>query len=161
MLIMRYFNIYAIVLPMFFMVCVNVHAQESSNFYGKAFKMPAKIGVTAEVYGKLTPKDTVRTQLTGIIKEVCQAKGCWMKVTLDTNDEVFVKFKDYGFFVPTDVANSNVVMDGVAFLEEVSVEERRHYAKDRGDSPEEIAKINTPKKTLRFEAEGVLIKEKD
>ena len=156
---MRFFNIYATVLPMFFVVMTNAQQQESSGFYGEQFDLSQKTNMTSEVYGKITSKDTVQTQLTGIIKEVCQAKGCWMKVRLDTNDEVFVKFKDYGFFVPTDVANKNVVMNGVAFLEDISVEEQQHYAKDRGDSPEEIAKINTPKKTLRFEADGVLIKD--
>ena len=154
---MRFFNIYATVLPMFFMVVSHAQQQETARFFGEKFDKQQKYTMTSEVYGKIASKDTVQTQLTGVIKEVCQAKGCWMKVTLDTNDEVFVKFKDYGFFVPTDSADKIVVMNGIAFTEEISVEEQRHYAQDRGDSPEEIAKIVAPKRTLRFEAEGVLI----
>nr|WP_299343615.1 DUF4920 domain-containing protein [Allomuricauda sp.] len=156
---MKVFNTFAIVLPMFFVMLGNAQKQESMSFYGEEFKMNKEYAMASEVYGKIASNDTIKTQLTGVIKEVCQAKGCWMKVKLDSNDEVFVKFKDYGFFVPTNSADKNVVLNGVAFLEEVSIEEQRHYAKDRGDSPEEIAKINTPKKTLRFEADGVLIQD--
>jgi hypothetical protein len=79
-----------------------------------------------------------------------------MKVNL-SGDEVFVKFKDYGFFVPLDAAGKEVVMNGKAFVEELSVDEQKHYAMDKGASKEEIEKITSPKKTLRFEADGVLI----
>ncbi|TAI49447.1 DUF4920 domain-containing protein [Flagellimonas allohymeniacidonis] len=156
---MKVFNIFAIVLPMFFVVLGNAQKQSSTGFYGEEFKMNQGHDMASEVYGKMVLNDTIKTQLTGTIKEVCQVKGCWMKVELETNDEVFVKFKDYGFFVPTNSANKKVVLNGVAFLEEVSIEDQQHYAKDRGDSQEEIAKINTPKKTLRFEADGVLIRD--
>ena len=101
--------------------------------------------------------DTIQTQLKGKIKEVCQAKGCWMKVALDNNEEVFVRFKDYGFFVPTDSSDKDVIINGVIFTTEMSIEDQKHYAKDSGASPDEIAKIVAPKKQLRFEADGVLI----
>lgn len=142
---------------MFFMVLSQAQQQEPARFFGEKFDIQQKYTMTSEVYGKIASKDTVQTQLKGVIKEVCQAKGCWMKVTLDTNDEVFVKFKDYAFFVPTDSADKIVVMNGIAFTEEISVEEQQHFAKDRGDSTAEIAKIIAPKRTLRFEADGVLI----
>ena len=37
--------------------------------------------------------------ISGEIIDVCPKKGCWMNVKVDS-DTVFVKFKDYGFFVP-------------------------------------------------------------
>ena len=110
-----------------------------------------------KVYENLNAPDTTTTQLTGRITEVCQAKGCWMKVDLENGKQVFVKFKDYGFFVPLDSADKDVVMNGKAFVEEMSVEEQRHYAEDEGATKEAIAKITKPKKTLRFVADGVLI----
>ena len=70
---------------------------------------------------------------------------------------MFVRFKDYGFFVPKDAAGKKVVMNGAAFLEEMSVEDQKHYAEDEGASEEELAQITAPKRTLRFEADGVLI----
>jgi len=72
-----------------------------------------------------------------------------------------VKFKDYGFFVPKDIDGEEVIINGKAFVNEVSVEEQRHYAKDAGQSEEEIAAITKPKKTYSFEADGVLLKQKN
>jgi hypothetical protein len=76
---------------------------------------------------------------------------------LGEEKEVMVKFKDYGFFVPTD-ATGEVIVNGKAFVKETSVDELQHYAEDAGKSPEEIAKITEPKKTLSFLADGVLLK---
>jgi hypothetical protein len=70
-----------------------------------------------------------------------------------------VKFKDYGFFMPKDIAGKEVIVNGKAFIEAMSVDEQRHYAEDGGESAEAIAAITEQKKTLRFEADGVLLKE--
>lgn len=113
----------------------------------------------AEKYENLSSKDTLVTKFHGTVNEVCQAKGCWMKLKLDGGVEAMVKFKDYGFFMPKDIAGKEVIVNGKAFIEEMSVDEQRHYAKDGGESDEAIALITEPKKTFRFEADGVLIKE--
>ena len=92
----------------------------------------------------------------GKIVDVCAKKGCWM--TLDMGEEtVMVRFKDYGFFVPTD-ASGEVVINGKAFVNEISVDDLKHYAEDAGKSAEEIAKITEPEITMSFEADGVLLK---
>lgn len=41
----------------------------------------------------------------------------------------------------------------------MSIEDQRHYAEDGGKSKEEIAAITEVKRTLAFEADGVLIPE--
>lgn len=113
----------------------------------------------AKAYGKMQPKDTLNSKFTGKVLEVCQSKGCWMRVALNDNgDEAMVKFKDYGFFVPKDIAGKEVVLNGKAFIEQMSVDEQQHYAEDAGKSKEEIAQITEPKKTYRFLADGVLVK---
>ena len=138
------------------MVSLSAQESQNGNFYGKEFEIQSDKG-TSSIQTDLKDKDVVATQLKGKIKEVCQMKGCWMNVILDNQEEVFVRFKDYGFFVPMDSADKDVILNGVVFLEEISVEDQKHYAKDRGDSPDEIAKITKPKRQLRFEADGVLI----
>jgi hypothetical protein len=82
-----------------------------------------------------------------------------MKVDLENGEQVMVKFKDYGFFMPKDIAGKEVVLNGKAYVNEVPVDEQRHYAEDAGQSAEEIAKITEPKKTFSFVADGVLLKE--
>ena len=109
-----------------------------------------------EKYKNLKPGDTVAVKFTSEVKEVCQNKGCWMKMDMG-EQEAMVKFKDYGFFMPKDLAGEEVIVSGKAFVEEMSVDERRHYAEDAGKSPEEIAAITEPKRTLSFVSNGVLI----
>ncbi|MGB5497693.1 MAG: DUF4920 domain-containing protein [Maribacter sp.] len=112
-----------------------------------------------KMYNDMAVADTLQTKFTAVVKEVCQAKGCWMKVALDGGAEAMVKFKDYGFFVPKDMAGKEVIINGDAFVEEMNVADQRHYAEDGGKSEAEIAKITAPKKTFGFEADGVLLKE--
>ncbi|MBO0590083.1 DUF4920 domain-containing protein [Cellulophaga sp. E16_2] len=110
-------------------------------------------------YQNLGVADTISTKFSGTVLAVCQAKGCWMNVKLDNGSEAMVKFKDYGFFVPKDIAGKDVVINGLAFVEEMSVEEQKHYAEDGDESVAAIAAIVSPKKTFRFEADGVLVKQ--
>jgi len=68
-----------------------------------------------------------------------------------------VKFKDYGFFVPKDIAGQEVIMEGKAYREVTAVDELRHLAQDAGKPQEEIEKITEPKVELKFMASGVLL----
>ena len=77
---------------------------------------------------------------------------------LEGEDSSFVRFKDYGFFVPLNANNSLAIVNGKAFVDVVSVEELKHYAKDGGKSALEIAKITKPETTYAFTANGVYIK---
>lgn len=112
----------------------------------------------AETYHAMAIGDTISTKMVGTVDEVCQSKGCWMKLTLDKGDQVMVKFKDYGFFMPKDIAGQEVIISGKAYVNEVPVDELQHYAEDAGKTADEIAAITTPKKTFSFEADGVLLK---
>ena len=109
-------------------------------------------------YKTMKEGDTINSKMRGKINKVCSAKGCWMTLDMDGENEVMVKFKDYGFFMPLN-AEGEVVVNGKAFVKEVSVEELRHYAEDDGKSAEEIAAITEPKCTYSFEADGVLLKQ--
>lgn len=111
----------------------------------------------AEHYKTMKAGDSVNSKMIGKVNEVCQAKGCWMKLDLENGNQVMVKFKDYGFFMPKNIAGEEVIINGKAFVNEVPVEELRHYAEDAGKSAEEIAAITESKKTYSFEADGVLL----
>ena len=111
----------------------------------------------AQHYKTMKPGDSIDSKIIGKVNEVCQAKGCWMNVDLGDGNQVLVKFKDYGFFVPKDIAGKEIIMNGKAFIDEMPVDEQRHFAEDAGKTPEEIAAITEPKKTYSFEADGVLL----
>ena len=111
-------------------------------------------------YGKMKIGDTVDVKFTSTVNSVCQSKGCWMR--LDMGDkESFVKFKDYAFFMPKDIAGQEVIVEGKAFVEETSVEDLKHFAKDAGKSQVEIDAITEPELTYSFISSGVLIPEKE
>ena len=112
----------------------------------------------AEKYQVLKASDTIQVKFAATVAEVCQTKGCWMKLKLDNGEDAMVRFKDYGFFMPMDIAGKKVIVNGLAFVEEMSVEDQRHYAADAGKTTDEIVKITSPKRTYGFEADGVLLK---
>jgi hypothetical protein len=111
---------------------------------------------------QLAGKDTVEAKLAGKVSSVCQVKGCWMEMvgTDTTASPIFVKFKDYGFFMPKDLSGSEVVIRGKAYRSITTVEELKHYAEDEGLSQEEIDAITEPKEELKFMADGVVVTER-
>ncbi|MCL9805419.1 DUF4920 domain-containing protein [Flavobacterium amniphilum] len=109
-------------------------------------------------YKSLKKGDTITVKFKSVIKEVCKKKGCWMNMDLSDNLNSFVRFKDYGFFVPLNADGSEAIVSGKAYIDVVSVDELRHYAKDAKKSQDEINKITKPKVTYAFQATGVLIK---
>ncbi len=113
--------------------------------------------VMLKKFENLKEGDTIDVKFSSNINEVCKTKGCWMKLDLGTEKETMVRFTDYGFFVPLNSDKRDAIVEGRAFISEISIEELQHYAKDAGKSEEEIAQITAPKTTYGFEADGVLI----
>lgn len=108
-------------------------------------------------YAGLQPGDTLTTRFEGEVESVCQMKGCWMRLQLPGDETVMVRFKDYGFFVPKDIAGKRVLVEGKAFVSEVDEEERRHMAEDAGKPDSLITQITGSAMQKGFEATGVRI----
>lgn len=106
---------------------------------------------------KLTSSPTFTGKVKGTVVEVCQEKGCWMKLEQTDGSGIMIRFKDYKFFMPKNIVGKEVVLDGVAKITTTSVEMLKHYAEDGGKSKEEIAKITEPKKEIEFIASAVLV----
>lgn len=167
---MKAFNSLILFLGLFLIFNIDVAAQEtlkerSSEAAFQSFGMAIvsenaiPVQAMAEQYNLMKSGDTLNSKIMATVKEVCQAKGCWMTLNLEDGNEVMVKFKDYGFFMPKDIAGKEVIVNGKAFVEEMSVDEQKHFAEDAGQTEDEIAKITKPKKTYSFEADGVLVRE--
>ncbi|HQV35439.1 MAG TPA: DUF4920 domain-containing protein [Flavobacterium sp.] len=103
--------------------------------------------------------DTIELKFRSEIKDVCQKKGCWMNMNLSDDKNTFVRFKDYGFFMPFNAAGSEAIVNGKAFISVETVDELKHYAKDAGKSQVAIDSITEPKVSYSFLSNGVLIKE--
>lgn len=135
-------------------------AEASAHQFGEAITADGAVEY-ADLLQQLEGQDSVAVKVVGTVDAVCQAKGCWMNITTQSADDpmLFVKFKDYGFFVPKDIAGRRVVMQGYAYREVTPVDELRHLAEDAGKSQEEIDAITEPKEELKFMASGVLLLE--
>ncbi len=134
-------------------------AQNDYANFGEEITPDGAIECT-QVAQKLAGVDSVNTKVRGIIGSVCQMKGCWMNLSdvADDTINIFVQFKDYGFFVPKDAAGKEAILEGVVRLTTTSVDDLRHFAEDAGKSAEEIAAITEPKVEIKFMASGVLIR---
>ncbi|MEC8724431.1 MAG: DUF4920 domain-containing protein [Bacteroidota bacterium] len=126
------------------------------SLHGSSFEVDPVISTKDFSRLMTNGSDTVNMVIKGVIKEVCSKKGCWIRLPLTGEEDLMVRFKDYGFFVPTD-ASGEVIIKGQAFKTQISVADLRHYAQDAAATEAEIAAITEPKNAYCFIAEGVLI----
>ena len=132
-------------------------AASSSQPYGETISAEGALPAD-QLPQLLAGRDSVQVKLVGTVLESCQKKGCWMKVEVPGGHPIQVTFKDYGFFVPKGMHGETAVMEGVAYVDTVSVADLRHFAEDAGKTAAEIAAITTPEPTYTLVAKGVVIK---
>lgn len=151
-----------VVLAIGYLSCNNATQQETdsdSNIRGEAFEAN-DVQEFDTFMTAFEGQDTMEAIVTGKVESVCQKKGCWMNiVSTDGEKEMFVKFVDYGFFMPLDLTGKTVTMKGTAFREVTSVDELKHYAEDEGLPQAEIDAITEAKEEMKFLASGVIIGE--
>lgn len=143
----------------FLMSCGQNNATEEAvveGRYGDTTWVAENAISAATLVDSLTGKDSIFATVSGDIKAACQTKGCWMSMDAAGQDMI-VKFKDYGFFVPMNSAGYKATMQGWAYIDTLSVAQQQEYAKDAEKSEEEIAAITEPQVKLSFTANGVII----
>lgn len=109
-----------------------------------------------ELPAKLKEGKSTDLKVTGKVKEVCKAEGCWLKMETATGS-IMIKMKDHKFLVPLAMNGKTIVVDGTASLKETSVDMLKHYAEDAGKSKAEIDAIKEPKKEITVQAKGILV----
>ncbi len=131
-------------------------ATAAYDFYGAGTPVDGAVAVDAALANPAAYAGKT-VLLSGPIVGTCATKGCWMRLGSEQKN-VFVKFKDYGFFVPTGgVEGRDAVINGELKVVTQSVEELKHYYEDAG-KPDEAAKITEPRTVVTFMATGVAIK---
>ncbi len=128
-----------------------------NHYYGDTITEDGAVDVS-ELMGMMEGQDSIRVKIRGTVNSSCQKKGCWMRMDLGNEEELFVRFRDYEFFVPKNLNGEEAIAEGVAFVESFSVDHLKHLAEDAGKSEEEIAAITEPEVSVRFTADGVIIK---
>ncbi len=135
-----------------------VKPQSQLNYYGEKFSLVGLEDYSINKNNFLEELDDP-IMIQGEILSTCPKKGCWMRIRAE-EDTILVRFKDYGFFVPTQgVERKEVIINGDLSIDTLTVPQLRHYAEDAGKALKDINKINEPEITMSFLASGVIIKE--
>ncbi|KFF12249.1 DUF4920 domain-containing protein [Chryseobacterium soli] len=116
--------------------------------------------ISVEKLSKKLKKDNKKVEnvaIKGKVIDVCDKKGCWLTIQTEDDSQLFVKMKDYAFFVPTALKGKTVVLDGSAERKVTSVDEQKHYAEDAKKPQSEIDAITKPKEEIRFVANGIKV----
>lgn len=154
---MNKFFLFSCALTLAFTMVHNPASAQEVKSYGEAIKADGAISVE-QMLKQMGEKNELATKVEVEIRNSCTMKGCWMDVKLPNEEVMKVRFKDYGFFVPTKgLEGKRAVLQGTATKETTDVATLRHYAEDAGKSKEEIEKITEPENSLMFLADGVLI----
>ena len=132
-------------------------ASSAYEYFGDTITTDAAEATDA-IFAALADQDSVYMKVEGTVDAVCQKKGCWMTMPLGADDELFIRFADYGFFVPLNCQGRTAVMEGWAFKSVTTVVELKHYAEDEGLAQEEIDAITEPEEEYKFMADGVILK---
>lgn len=128
-----------------------VWAETKTSVFGENFQVEKPLAIS-EAVAKLDQKNPIFDgQLAGQVQKVCEKKGCWMILKSETQ-QVRITFKDYGFFVPTDLQLKSIVAKGRLEKKQLSLKEAKHYAKDAGLDPKAITESPTE---YHFVASGV------
>ena len=150
----KIFYLFFIIISLSFLV----KPQSQLNYYGEKFSLVGLKDYSINKNNYLEELDDP-ILIQGEILGTCPKRGCWMKIKA-AEDTILVRFKDYGFFVPTQgVERKDVIINGDLSIDTLTVPQLRHYAEDAGKALKDINKINEPEITISFLASGVIIKE--
>lgn len=137
---------------------VQMEQQANVAYYGDSINMEGAIPAN-QLVAMLENSDSIATKVEGKVNQSCKKKGCWMQMDMGDGKEMRVTFKDYGFFVPTDLDGETAIMEGYATVETTSIDDLRHYAVDGGMTEAEAkAKYTEPETNIAYVATGVIIK---
>lgn len=109
----------------------------------------------ADLVSNIKDYEGKTVRITARVVSTCKKKGCWMNVEMGSSGRIFVRFKDYKFFVPKEGAEGRLVtFEGIASEKVQTIEEAKHYLEDAGDF-EAAKKVTAPTRIPFVEATGV------
>lgn len=131
------------------------------DYFGDSSLIANEALTSAQVLEALESSDSVWVTFEAPIQAVCQTKGCWMEVSLDSNITGLVRFKDYAFFVPMDASGELARIAGSVQKKELSVEWLQEQARDANEPDSVVAAITKPEVRLTIMASGVALPQKE
>lgn len=111
------------------------------------------------IAGYFTDSDTIALTLSGSIAASCKHSGCWMDIDMVNGETIHVTFLDDEFSIPLDAAGKYATAKGTVIRKMIPVETLQNFARDEGQSEEDIALITEPAWAYKMIATGVVIEE--
>lgn len=95
-------------------------------------KKPVDIAALAKKPAKFAGK-TVR--LEGVVKDVCQGRGCWVEVEGPKGASFMARSLDHSILLPKDCKGRRIVVEGVVTAMKESPEEHSAHAGEATEEP--------------------------
>lgn len=147
----------------FGVLTMSTAAAQSQKSYGKPLTLTEKTPISAILKD---PKafNGKRVQVEGTIVEVCETRGCWIRIASDKEFEsIRFKVEDGVITFPLDARGKTAVAEGVVAVttltREQVIEQARMEAKERGTLAQfDPSKITGPETHIQINGEGARVK---
>lgn len=110
-----------------------VYVDESSETFGKRIDTAIPQTTLAQLMSDPSQHQDEPFRVNAQVAKVCQKKGCFFIAQAEEH-VVRIAFKDYGFFVPTDIAGKTVEISGILVAKHRSKEAAEHFNQDLASS---------------------------
>lgn len=136
---------------------------QSTKDYGKALTLKATTPISSIIKDPKTYNGK-RVLVEGLIVEVCETRGCWIRIASDKEFESLrFKVEDGVITFPMEAKGKTVLAEGVisikTFTREQAIEQAREAAKERGTLARfDPSKIKGPVTDIELTGEGARVK---
>ena len=117
-----------------FILAISVNAEgpfSPDQSFGDAIPESGAVKTLKQAIADVATTPGSPLKISGLITEVCQARGCWM-ILVDGDSHARIFFEDYGFFVPTETSMQRAVLYGTISEQVLTQKEAEHFAEDAG-----------------------------
>lgn len=131
-----------------------VATPEGDKHFGAPFALTEAKPLAALLAADPASANDAVVQVSGVIDQVCQKKGCWL-VVRDGDKTARITMMDHAFVVPVDSKGKQVVVEGTLGVRTFNEEQVKHLETDRGGNPDEVSGTRTE---VVVKASGVRIR---
>ena len=126
--------------------------------YGKPLELKQEVKV-AEILATPDAYAGKRVRVKGMVTDVCEERGCWIKIGADKK-EILFKVEDGVITFPMAAKGSTVVAEGLVSKRVLSVEQQKAMCDNEAkalNKKADYSKVTGPKTVVRLEGLGAEI----
>ena len=104
-------------------------AEDGSEAYGAPLTAKGEALAIGEILKNPEPYKDRRVFVSGIVRNVCRKKGCWMELAMDPHKDTAgcrITFQNYAFFVRKDAQGYRAKVEGLLSVKTLSKDRVEH-----------------------------------